>query len=62
MFWILVDQSVVVMHDDDIMVFVLEWKYSIDGDDFVDAPVTLEKYEYRLAVSLMSYNDEIELL
>ena len=36
--------------------------YSIDGDDYVNAPMTVEPKEYRLAVTILSMGDEIELL
>ena len=36
--------------------------YSIDGDEYIDAPITLTRDKYRLAVSLFSVNDQIELL
>ena len=36
--------------------------YSIDGDDYVDAPIDLERDKYRLAVTLLSTDDEVQLL
>ena len=36
--------------------------YSIDGDDYIEAPLTLTKDKYRLAVTLFNLGDEIELL
>ena len=36
--------------------------YSIDGNDYIEAPITLKKDKYRLAVTLFHYDDQIELL